>query len=703
MRGPSISKPKFSRCCGTTASLATTARRRKTIWFWKRRNRSSREAKAARPWCRSKAAIACCCERPRISTIRPCRRPTTTSRPSRSRPNELGLIKLWIDQGATGQVTTASAPLHWQKLPATIRPILAVAVSPDGELAACGRDNEIYVYGIGSGANVARLVDPALVGQSGGGGPGVAHMDLVQSLAFQPSGDLLASGGFREVKLWQRPRNVRLGSLVGAAGAMNVVAISPDGTRAATGEPSGAIQLWELPGGKQLQTLNGHTAAITALAFSADGKTLFSGSLDKSIRAWKTADGSMIGKIDTPAAVNAVVLAHGGTQICTGEADNVVRVWAVAALTERQPAKPQASDKPLKELKGHSGPVTALATWGDGVQILSGSADGSVRGWNLDNGQQTRQVSHGPAVIAIAMRSDGKRFASCGADNVVRLWNGENNQKIAEVHGDFRQQWEVGRLARLADIARNRVEEAKRLVTDAETTAKQETEGIQKAKDRKTAAEKELTEKTAAAKQPLEAKATAEKNLASATDAAKQAADKAAAAKMAADKDSKNKDLAKAAEDTKHAADDAQQKLTQAKQRVEEATRNAERPAAERKRAEDSLAAAVRSIELAEQAAHKAADAVPVAKKVVESAEAAKKEADAAVEAATKTAADGKPIRALAFSPNGLFLAFAGDSHLVQTVSADNGAPADTFEGAADAVLVAGLHAVGRFACRRRR
>ena len=42
---------------------------------------------------------------------------------------------------------------------------------------------------------------------------------------------------------------------------------------------------------------------------------------------------------------------------------------------------------------------------------------------------------------------------------------------------------------------------------------------------------------------------------------------------------------------------------------------------------------------------------------------------------------------ALAFSPNGLFLAIGGDSHLVQTVSADNGAPADTFEGAADAVL----------------
>ena len=202
----------------------------------------------------------------------------------------------------------------------------------------------------------------------------------------------------------------------------------------------------------------------------------------------------LIGKLDTPAAINAMILAHGGTQICTGEADNVIRVWDAAALTKPAAGGANSPAKPLKELKGHSGAVTALATWGDGVQILSGSADGTVRGWNLDNGQQTRSISHGPAVSAIAMRTDGKRIASCGADNIVRLWNGENNQKIAEVHGDFRQQWEVGRLARLADIARSRVDEAKRLVTEAETAAKQETDGIQKAKDRKTAAEKELTD-----------------------------------------------------------------------------------------------------------------------------------------------------------------------------------------------------------------
>ena len=178
-----------------------------------------RGRKRRRPSCRSKAATACCCEPPLISTIRRCRPPDNNVKAVALTSNELGLIKLWIDQGATGQVaTTRRSRSIGKRLPSTVRPILAVAVSPDGELAACGRDNEIYVYGINSGATVARLVDPALAGQSGGGGPGVAHLDLVQSLAFQPSGDLLASGGFREVKLWQRPHNVRLGTLSGAAG-----------------------------------------------------------------------------------------------------------------------------------------------------------------------------------------------------------------------------------------------------------------------------------------------------------------------------------------------------------------------------------------------------------------------------------------------------------------------------------------------------
>ena len=337
-------------------------------------------------------------------------------------PDELGLIKLWIDQGATGQVTSVAPQLHWRRLPATVQPILATAVSPDGDLAVCGRGSEIYVYELSTNSLLTRLVDPALAGQSGVGGPGIAHLDIVQALAFAPGGDLLASSGFRDVKLWQRSRNVHLADLAGSTAAVRVVAVSRDGSRAATGEAGGQIRLWELPSGKPLATISAHSAAVSGLRFLPDGSKLISGSLDKTVHAWNVPAGTDAGKIETPAPINALTLVRGGTQVCTGHADNVIRIWPLpgtAPPAVTPPAKPGDKDKPpakpgdkpaaspapvavapLKELKGHSGPVTALETFTpDGLQILSGSDDGTVRGWNIDNAQQTRQVSQARASL----------------------------------------------------------------------------------------------------------------------------------------------------------------------------------------------------------------------------------------------------------------------------------------------------------------
>ncbi len=626
-------------------------------------------------------------------------------------PDELGLIKLWIDQGATGQVTSVAPQLHWRRLPATVQPILATAVSPDGDLAVCGRGSEIYVYELSTNSLLTRLVDPALAGQSGVGGPGIAHLDIVQALAFAPGGDLLASSGFRDVKLWQRSRNVHQADLTGSAAAVRVVTVSKDGARAATGDASGQIRLWELPSGKPLATIAAHTAAVTGLRFLPDGSKLISSSLDKTVHAWNVPAGSDAGKIETPAPINALTLVRGGTQVCTGHADNVIRIWPLpgtAPPAAVPPAKSADKDKtatkpgdkpaanpapvaiaPLKELKGHSGPVTALETFTpDSLQILSGSDDGTVRGWNIDNGQQTRQVGQGAGVTAITVRPDGHRFASAGANNSVHLWNADNNQPVVELRGDLRSPAHIRGLEQVVELARGKVDAAKQVVTDAEARAKQETEAVAKAKDAKTAAEKMLEEKKNNAKGPLADKASSEKDRDAAVAASKMAADKLAAAKTAADKDPKNKDLAKAFDDAKRAAAEAEQKVTQTKQRADDIARNAERPEAEVKTAEAVLAGAVKGIESAEASAKKAADAVAPTKAVVDAADKDFKQATAALETARKDVAQTeKTPRALAFSPDNLVLAVGGDDHLVQLYSAETGQAADVLAGHGDAVL----------------
>ncbi len=117
-------------------------------------------------------------------------------------PEQLALLKLWIDQGAKGTAKiAAAAPDSWLQVDSNA--IYTVAISHDGRFAACGRGHGIQIYDLLLNQFVADLSDPDL-------GPGLAHRDLVQSLAFARDGTL-ASGGFRNVKLWRRPDVLPLG------------------------------------------------------------------------------------------------------------------------------------------------------------------------------------------------------------------------------------------------------------------------------------------------------------------------------------------------------------------------------------------------------------------------------------------------------------------------------------------------------------
>ena len=104
------------------------------------------------------------------------------------KPEELGLLKLWIDQGAKPG-KQASRDFVWKPLPPGLHPIYAVALTPGGELAACSRANQIFLYDLASRQQVGQID---------------AHRDMTLALAFSPDGTRLASGSYGEVKIWKR-------------------------------------------------------------------------------------------------------------------------------------------------------------------------------------------------------------------------------------------------------------------------------------------------------------------------------------------------------------------------------------------------------------------------------------------------------------------------------------------------------------------
>lgn len=192
------------------------------------------------------------------------------ARPLKS--DELGLLKLWIQQGATG-VVNSLPPIRWQQLAETFNPVLASAISPDGLHAACARGNQIDLYSIPTLQYIGSLTSPDLP---------AADRDVVESLAFSPDGQLLASGGYRNVKLWRLqppavgtniPSPSKLTSVITnkeiqilegdkeirrIAAAANATAISPDNKRLAAVDGA-LVRLINLDDGKTLVEFKGDT------------------------------------------------------------------------------------------------------------------------------------------------------------------------------------------------------------------------------------------------------------------------------------------------------------------------------------------------------------------------------------------------------------------------------------------------------------
>jgi WD40 repeat protein len=82
-----------------------------------------------------------------------------------------------------------------------------------------------------------------------------------------------------------------------------------------------------------------------------------------------------------------------------------------------------SSGKLRRTLKGHDSYVFSIAVSRNGKTLISGSADKSVKLWNVQTGR-TKQTftGHSDGVRAVAISPDGRTVASGSEDKTARLW-----------------------------------------------------------------------------------------------------------------------------------------------------------------------------------------------------------------------------------------------------------------------------------------
>lgn len=190
-------------------------------------------------------------------------------------PEQIATLKLWIDQGAKGSVMEERAVVL-QAFSASIDPIYCVAMTKDGRYVACGRSNHIDIYDMATRQFVAQISDVAEKN-------GAAHRALVQSLAFNADGTRLASGSFREVKIWKLenatpaagaakagmlPVSADLIKKIATTGKVTVLssAMSADSKQVVTGCDDGSVRVWDAATLKPVIELRGSVAATKKMA-----------------------------------------------------------------------------------------------------------------------------------------------------------------------------------------------------------------------------------------------------------------------------------------------------------------------------------------------------------------------------------------------------------------------------------------------------
>jgi WD40 repeat protein len=212
-------------------------------------------------------------------------------------------------------------------------------------------------------------------------------------------------------------------------GARPGLALSRDGRHCLTGHANATlVHLVEVPSFKVVQTFRGHSGGIQGVALSPDGTRAASASSDRTVRFWDVKDGKEMKRLTGFAGVpRCLAFSPDGKQVLSGQAgpgDNLVRLWDVG------------TGKELRSFKGHTGDVTAVAFLPDGARALSASTDGTLRLWELRTGAEVRKMAHGSSINDAALSPDGKRALSAGInDRMVRLWDLASGRQLRAFHG----------------------------------------------------------------------------------------------------------------------------------------------------------------------------------------------------------------------------------------------------------------------------
>jgi WD40 repeat protein/serine/threonine protein kinase len=286
--------------------------------------------------------------------------------------------------------------------------VWSVAFSPDGRKAAtASRDRLVRLWDVPSWNYLGSLKQ---------------HRKGVTSIAFSKDGRTLASGSNDQtVRLWDVEKASALAQLPGQLGEVIFVTYSNHGKKLAAVSKDKSVTVWDVSNPDDRKILWEHDAQVITVAFSPDDGTLAGTGKDKLIRIWNAQTG-----VETQPPLNghseeikSIAFSGDGRLLATGSDDATIKLWKLNGEQKWQE---------FRTLRGHHADVTALAfspASPDGEILASASKDKSIKLWNTksESAEPIQTLTgHSQIIYSIAFSPDGRTLITGSADGTAKVW-----------------------------------------------------------------------------------------------------------------------------------------------------------------------------------------------------------------------------------------------------------------------------------------
>ena len=285
------------------------------------------------------------------------------------------------------------------------RSIEMLTYSPDRKTLAIKDNKAVVLWDIETDSHIATL--------SG-------HLKTISSIKFSPNGQFLSTAADKTIYLWDTKTGKQKAAYTRDARYQNFTHVfSPDSELLATpAKDPKMVQLWNTDTGHPQFLLMGHPWEVYSVLFSPDGNNIVSISYNNAI-LWDAKTGRRKASYISPERLSfslrftpdGSALVGYAKALYEDKGDN--RIWIWDTRTGQQKFI----------LKKHRGNITHTLFTSNGKTLVSGSADRTMRFWDLKTGELITTLKEYDPDSPIAFSPDGQTFASGGENAKILLWD----------------------------------------------------------------------------------------------------------------------------------------------------------------------------------------------------------------------------------------------------------------------------------------